>query len=107
MKRDAARIAATVVDAEIERMVATAYADALTVLDEHRVQLDRLRERLFEQRVLERVDILAAIGNVTPLRERKERRAGPSPCAVPMAASVQTGDLTGSITFVRSYGGSR
>jgi cell division protease FtsH len=96
-----------VVDAEIERMVATAYTDALAVLGEHRVQLDRLRERLFEQRVLERVDILAAIGNVTPLHERKQRRAGSSPSAVPMAASVQTGDLTGSITFVHSYGGSR
>ena len=64
------------VDSEIERMVAAAYADALATLEKHRAQLDRLTERLLEQRVLERVDILAAIGNVTPL-------AKPAPRALP------------------------
>jgi cell division protease FtsH len=60
-----------VVDSEIERMVADAYADALALLSEHREQLDRLTTRLLEQRVLERVDILAAIGNVTRLPKRE------------------------------------
>src|SRR5262249_13211892 len=36
----------TVVDSEIERMVADAYADALSLLEEHREQLERLTERL-------------------------------------------------------------
>jgi cell division protease FtsH len=54
----------TVVDSEIERMVADAYADALDTLQQHRRQLDRLTERLVEARELERVDILVAIGPV-------------------------------------------
>jgi cell division protease FtsH len=70
-----------VVDSEIERMVADAYADALALLSQHRDQLERLSARLLEQRVLERIDILAAIGNVTPLAERERR---PSPQAVPV-----------------------
>ena len=56
----------TVIDAEIERMVADAYTDAVALLREHRSQLDSLRARLVESRELERVDILAAIGHVTP-----------------------------------------
>jgi cell division protease FtsH len=63
-----------VVDSEIERMVADAYADALALLSEHREQLDRLTARLLEQRVLERVDILTAIGNVTSLPKREASR---------------------------------
>jgi cell division protease FtsH len=62
-----------VVDSEIERMVADAYADALALLSEHREQLERLTARLLEQRVLERVDILAAIGNVARLPRREQR----------------------------------
>ena len=38
----------SVVDAEIERMVADAYNDAVALLREHRGKLDRLRERLVE-----------------------------------------------------------
>jgi cell division protease FtsH len=69
-----------VVESEIERMVADAYSDALSLLSEHREQLVRLSARLLEQGVLERVDILAAIGNVTPLPKRERR---PSPSAAP------------------------
>jgi cell division protease FtsH len=69
-----------IVDSEIERMVADAYADALALLGEHREQLDRLSARLLENRVLERVDILAAIGNVTTLPKRTPR---PMPQTVP------------------------
>src|SRR5262249_1653438 len=47
-----------VIDGEIERMVADAYRDALELLAAHRPQLDRLTERLVQQRELERVDIL-------------------------------------------------
>jgi cell division protease FtsH len=73
----------SVVDAEIERMVAEAYADALTLLEAHRDQLDRLTDRLVEHRELERVDILAAIGNVTELHRRTPR---PVPRALPTTA---------------------
>jgi cell division protease FtsH len=62
-----------VVDSEIERMVADAYADALALLSEHREQLECLTNRLVEQRVLERVDILAAIGQVSQLPKRTTR----------------------------------
>jgi hypothetical protein len=61
-------------------MVADAYSDALSLLSEHREQLVRLSGRLLEQGVLERVDILAAIGNVTELPKRARR---PSPGAEP------------------------
>jgi len=64
----------TVVDSEIERMVAEAYADALSLLGEHRAQLERLSQRLVEHRVLERVDILAAIGDVIEFPARAPRR---------------------------------
>jgi cell division protease FtsH len=70
----------TVIDSEIERMVADAYGDALDVLTEHREQLDRLRARLVEQRELERVDILTAIGSVAKLPQRAPR---PVPHPVP------------------------
>jgi cell division protease FtsH len=82
-----------VVDAEIERMVADAYTDALEILSAHRDQLDRLRERLVEQRDLERVDILVAIGPVAAPESRTRRRPahrqtpafGPRP--LPLAAT--------------------
>jgi ATP-dependent Zn protease len=76
----------TVVDSEIERMVADAYADALSLLSEHREQLDRLTERLLEQRVLERVDILTAIG---PAARRPRRVPRPTPRSVPALAPPQ------------------
>jgi cell division protease FtsH len=68
-----------IVDSEIERMVADAYADALDVLAGHRDQLDRLRDQLVRTRELERVDILAAIGRVeatAPGRRRQAARKG-------------------------------
>jgi cell division protease FtsH len=71
----------TVVDSEIERMVAGAYADALALLGEHRDELERLSERLLDQHVLERVDILAAIGPTNERRKRvrqAKRRTGPT-----------------------------
>jgi cell division protease FtsH len=80
-----------VIDAEIERMVADAYADALTLLAEHRAQLDSLRQRLFEQRVLERVDIVAAIGGA-PAASGGEPQSTPRrlPVLVPLAAAADT-----------------
>jgi hypothetical protein len=77
----------TVVDSEIERMVADAYADALSLLSEHREQLDRLTERLLEQRVLERVDILTAIG---PAARRPRRVPRPTPRSVPALVPPQS-----------------
>jgi cell division protease FtsH len=81
----------TIVDSEIERMVADAYLDAIDVLTEHREQLDRLTERLVQARELERVDILAAIGRpATQLEERRQSKARPavvSPEELPLAAA--------------------
>jgi cell division protease FtsH len=82
-----------VVDSEIERMVADAYADALSLLTEHRDELERLSGRLLEQHVLERVDILAAIGPRSEPRKRVRRprhRSGPTlvqPQSLGLAAS--------------------
>jgi cell division protease FtsH len=69
------------IDSEIERMVAEAYGDALEILAAHRAQLDALAARLLEQRELERIDILAAIGR---LRGRLAASARPTPRPVPV-----------------------
>src|SRR5262249_32649140 len=78
-----------IVDSEIQRMVADAYADALELLAEHRERLDRLTDALVRQRELERVDILAAIGRPAPAPVRVPRSRGPRLVAnpVPLAAS--------------------
>jgi cell division protease FtsH len=67
-------------------MVADAYADALTLLEEHREQLERLSERLVQQRELERVDILTAIG-----RPQAEPKPAPSPTPRPAPRLVPEG----------------
>lgn len=41
---------------------AAAYAGALTLLEAHRRELDKLAKRLLEARELERVDIVGALG---------------------------------------------
>jgi cell division protease FtsH len=81
-----------VVDSEIERMVADAYTDALDLLSAHREQLDRLSARLVEQRELERVDIVVAIGPVAapaprPARPAPRRSPAPVPVPLPLAAA--------------------
>ena len=68
-----------IVDSEIERMVAAAYADALEVVSTHREALERLTRRLVQSHVLERVDIVAAIG---PLAAPERRRLRPAPAQV-------------------------
>jgi cell division protease FtsH len=83
----------TVVDSEIERMVADAYADALSLMSEHREQLERLTERLLDQQVLERVDILAAIGRATRPLKRAPR---PTPRSVPALVPPQDLPLAAS-----------
>jgi cell division protease FtsH len=50
------------IDREVERMVASAYTDALELLEGRRQQLDALAERLLQARELERVDIVAVLG---------------------------------------------
>jgi cell division protease FtsH len=69
-----------IVDSEIESMVAAAYADALEVVTTHRDALERLTRRLVESHVLERVDIVAAIG---PPAAPERRRPRPAPEPVP------------------------
>jgi len=51
------------IDREVERLVATAYGDALALLEEHRRELDLLAERLLEARELERVDIVSVLSS--------------------------------------------
>ena len=51
------------IDREVERLVASAYEDALALLAEHRRELDLLAARLLEARELERVDIVSAISS--------------------------------------------
>jgi len=51
------------IDGEVERMVAGAYADALELLESRRQQLDALAERLIQARELERVDIVTALAH--------------------------------------------
>jgi len=63
-----------VVDEEVERLVADAYADALRLLEDERPQLDALAEALLERGQLERVDILLALGG-----ELRQQNADPRP----------------------------
>ena len=82
---DFAETTRSVIDAEIERMVADAYTDAVALLRKHRDQLDSLRERLLQSRELERVDILAAIGSAKP-RPRLATPTLPRPRLLPPLA---------------------
>ena len=50
------------IEREVEGLVASAYADALALLESHRAQLDAVAGRLLEARELERVDIVTALG---------------------------------------------
>jgi cell division protease FtsH len=50
------------IEREVERLVASAYADALELLESHRAALDAVAGRLLEARELERVDIVTALG---------------------------------------------
>ena len=52
----------SLIEREVEKLVASAYARALALLDGHRAKLDALAKRLLEARELERVDIVTALG---------------------------------------------
>jgi cell division protease FtsH len=62
------------IDGEVERIVADAYREALTMLSQNRVQLDRLAQALQEQKTLERVDITMVLEGVAPLRHARPRQ---------------------------------
>ena len=64
-----------VIDEEVERLVADAYADALSLLSDARGKLDTLAETLLKQGQMERVDILAALGGVQVQRQSHPRPA--------------------------------
>ncbi|HEX2588742.1 MAG TPA: AAA family ATPase [Gaiellales bacterium] len=64
-----------VIDEEVERLVADAYSDALRLLSAEREKLDALGEALIEQSVMERVDILTALGGAPPQRQSHPRPA--------------------------------
>ena len=56
------------IDREVERLVAAAYADSLTRLDANRPALDTLAARLLDARELERIDIVSALRPFEPER---------------------------------------
>jgi ATP-dependent Zn protease len=49
------------IDREVERLVAAAYADALALLEARRHELETLAARLLDARELERLDIATAL----------------------------------------------
>jgi cell division protease FtsH len=55
-----------VIDEEVERMLAEAYRDAVTMVEEHRRQLDRLARGLVESEELDRLEIVAALDDARP-----------------------------------------
>ena len=61
------------IDEEVERLVADAYDDALSLLSDARGKLDTLAETLLKQGQMERVDILAALGGVQVQRQSHPR----------------------------------
>ena len=70
----------SVIEGEIERMVADAYSDALALLAAHRPQLDELTRGLIEARELERVDIVATLGSL-PRWDTERKHSGPGSSA--------------------------
>jgi hypothetical protein len=60
----------SIIDEEVERIVADAYRDALALLAEHREALDRLATALLERKELDRLDITLALEGLEPGRRR-------------------------------------
>ena len=58
----------SLIDREVERLVAAAYADSLRLLDANRPALDALAARLLDARELERIDIVTALSPFEPER---------------------------------------
>jgi cell division protease FtsH len=82
-----------VIDEEVERLVADAYLDALSLLSDARAKLDTLAEMLLEHGQMERIDILAALGGTQVQRQshprsapRRERHLQPVPSPEPVRA---------------------
>ena len=63
------------VEREVVAQVEAAYTDALTMLDEHRDELDRLAERLLAAEQLDRAEIVETLGDLVtrPLPSRRPR----------------------------------
>jgi ATP-dependent Zn protease len=57
------------IDREVERLVASAYADAVALLEARRRELDALSARLLDARELERIDIVTALAPVLADRD--------------------------------------
>jgi cell division protease FtsH len=53
------------IDREVERLVAAAYADALTLLEARRHELETLAGRLLDAHELERIDIVTALSSAS------------------------------------------
>jgi cell division protease FtsH len=67
-----------VIDEEVERMIAEAYRDAIAMIEDHRVQLDRLAGALLTSEELDRLEIADALGEPPP-RPPVRPEAGPRP----------------------------
>ncbi len=52
----------SVIDSEVERLIREAYADAVRLLEGHRVELDSLAAALLERGDIDRLEILDAVG---------------------------------------------
>ena len=70
------------VDAEVRRIVEDCYADVLSMLGEHRRQLDNLVSALLERETLDEVDIYAAVG-IERTRQSKNGNSSPMASAQP------------------------
>jgi cell division protease FtsH len=55
-------------DHETERLVAEAYREAIALLEEHRIELDKLTDALLTAEDIDRAEILAALGRELPQR---------------------------------------
>jgi Peptidase family M41 len=67
-----------VIDEEVERMIAEAYRDAITMVEEHRRPLERLARALLASEELDRLEIAAALGEPPQARPALPP-AGPRP----------------------------
>lgn len=83
----------SLVDQEVEEMVANAFADAVALLEENRSKLESLTEALLEQKTLERIDILAVLG---PETKPEARPLHPGPGLKPVIRKSEAAEVSPS-----------
>ncbi len=75
-----------VIDEEVERMIAEAYGHALSLIEDHRAELDRLAAALLASEELDRLEIAAVLGRPRPVRRV---RPAPGPRTHPALVSPE------------------